>query len=694
MGGFLQKRGLVFSISAGIMGATLVTCSMLTAVGFLNFSNSHTDGVVSSMKKSGESAGKLVDMEIATYIKQVEDIAQRDDIRSMDFSVQQPILADEAKRIGFERFQIGYPDGNVKSTTGHTGFAGDRPFFKSAMAGVSNISDVLFARIDLKMTIVVSAPLYDDSHRIVGILSGVTSASRLNEIVGGVDLDYDGYCFIINKAGAKMAGIDYTGIEKLDNDLEKTDIAGIEGLVEVEKQMVKGGSGVKEFQQDGANYYLSWTPINGGEWILGVVQNKDQSNGVLRSMLKRMIILAIVFVIFGGIFGFFITRALKPLGIVRDSIKEIASGKADLTKRINVHTNNEIGDVVAGFNAFSEKMQSIISVMKKSKDTLMAAGQNLKESTQDTSASITQIIANIDSMGGNISTQSGSVQQTAGAVNEILANIQSLEKMVESQADGVSQASSAVEEMIGNISSVNFSVDKMADSFEALAENARRGADTQTKLSEQISQIEAQSKLLRDANTAIANIASQTNLLAMNAAIEAAHAGDAGKGFAVVSDEIRKLSETSSVQSKTIGEQLKSIQNSIDMVVLSAQDGVRGYTNLANEISEIDALVRQIKAAMEEQNQGSRQITAALHNMNDSTSEVRNASQEMSAGSQEILKEVHALQDATLGMKREMDEMAIGARKINETGAALSEISEEMAASISGIGAQVDQFEV
>ena len=105
-------------------------------------------------------------------------------------------------------------------------------------------------------------------------------------------------------------------------------------------------------------------------------------------------------------------------------------------------------------------------------------------------------------------------------------------------------------------------------------------------------------------------------------------------------------------------------------------------------------LVRQIKAAMEEQNQGSRQITEALHNMNDSTSEVKNASQEMSAGSQEILKEVHALQDATLGMKRKMDEMAIGARKINETGAALSEISEEMAASISGIGAQVDQFEV
>ena len=691
----IRSRKLTLSIVSGIIGATLITCTVLTLVGFLNFSRSHHEQVISSMKKSGVTAGKLVDMEIATYIKQVEDIAQRDDIRSMDFSVQQPILAAEARRIGFERFQIGYPDGNVLSTTGHTGFAGDRPFFKKAMAGTSNISDVLFARIDLKMVIVVSAPIYGENGRVVGILSGVTSSSRLNEIVSGVELDYEGYCFAINTAGAKMAGIDYTGIETLDNDLEKGDTAGIEDLVRVERQMVGGGSGIDSFRKDGRNYSLAWSPINGGEWVLGVVQNMDEADAVLRSMLLKMVVLAVVFVVLGGIFGIVISIALRPLGIVRDSIKEIASGRADLTKRIDVRANNEIGEVVDGFNAFSEKMQNIISVMKESKDTLIEAGKDLKGSTAETGESIQEILRNIDRMGGggNIEAQGGSVRQTSDSVNQILGSIDDLSKMVDSQASGVSQASAAIEQMIGNISAVNDSVDKMAASFGAIADSARKGSQTQKKLSEQISQIEAQSKMLHDANSAIASIASQTNLLAMNAAIEAAHAGEAGKGFAVVSDEIRKLSETSSVQSKTIGEQLKVIQNTIKTVVVSAQDGVRGYASLADEIESTDSLVRQIKGAMEEQNEGSKQIASALHRMNDSTVDVRSASQKMSERSRAILGEVSALQKATESMKDEMGVMLSGARKISETGGALSEISAEMENSINGIGAQVDQFE-
>ncbi len=694
MAGSLKKRGLTFTIIASIIGATIVTCTVLTAVGFLNFSKSHTNMVISSMENSGESAGKLVDMEISTYIKQVEDIAQRADIRTMDFDIQQPILIEEAKRIGFERFQIGYPDGSVHSTTGHKANAADRAFFKKAITGTSNISDVLFARIDLKMTIVVSAPIYGADGSILGILSGVTSSSQLNDIVSNVNLEYEGYCFVINKAGDKMAGIDYTGIETLDNDLKKEDTRGIEGLVKVEKEMVKGGKGVETFKQNGADYYLSWTPINNGEWILGIVQNKDEANKVLDSMLLKMTLLAILFIGLGAVFGIIISYTIKPLGVVRDNIQEIASGKADLTKRINVQANNEIGEVVDGFNAFSEKLQNIISVMKSSKDKLIQVGQELNNSTQDTSASIKQIISNIETMGNNIDTQGGSVQQTAGAVNQIIANIQSLEKMVAAQSECVSKASVAVEEMIGNISSVNSSVDKMANAFGVLANDAHSGAETQKKLSGQVSEIEEQSKLLRDANVAIANIASQTNLLAMNAAIEAAHAGEAGQGFAVVADEIRKLSETSSVQSKTIGKQLKEIQSTINKVVLSAQEGVRGYTSLASEIEETDELVRQIKIAMEEQNEGSKQITAALHDMNDSTSEVKSASQEMSEGSKAILKEVKSLQEATQSMKQGMEEVAAGARSIDETGAALSDISSNMSASISDIGDQVDQFEV
>ena len=345
-------------------------------------------------------------------------------------------------------------------------------------------------------------------------------------------------------------------------------------------------------------------------------------------------------------------------------------------------------------SAEMKKINSVIDDVTSSRAELGDAGGKMEASAQDTASSITQILANIDSMHHQITNQSAGVEETASAVKQITANIESLEQLIQSQTSGVSQASAAVEEMIGNIASVNSSVDKMAASFDGLEKQAQTGAQKQGAVNEKISQIEQQSNMLQEANTAIANIASQTNLLAMNAAIEAAHAGEAGKGFAVVADEIRKLSETSTSQSKTIGDQLKRIQETINAVVISTQKGVNDYTHLANEIHETDTLVRQIKAAMSEQQSGSAQITGALSRLNDSSAEVQKASQEMTQGSRVIMDEVATLQDETRSMRTGMDKMSESASKISETGNALSGISSLMEKSIEEISRQVDQFEV
>ena len=410
---------------------------------------------------------------------------------------------------------------------------------------------------------------------------------------------------------------------------------------------------------------------------------------------RFIIILCGVCVLLGILLVFLFTRSLfGQLKNVSSAMDRISQGNANLSLRIPEQGKNEISQLAKKFNQFSAKLQNIISVMKQSKESLIIAGDHLHDGVLDTTTAINQIIKNIDGIGGNIEKQGTSVQQTTDSLNQVLSSIGSLEELVGTQVKVASVASKAVESMIVNIAEVNEAVDKMAGSFQSIAKEADSGAQTQRALQEQIGEIETQSKLLTDANSVIANIASQTNLLAMTAAIEAAHAGEAGKGFAVVAGEIRKLSETSTAQSKTIGEQLNRIQETINSVVQVTQRGVKGYAALAEEIHETDSLVQHIKVAMEEQRSGSAAITEALRDMNGSTEKVQLASKKMTAGSQSIMSEAYALQEATHSISSGMREVASSATKINETGGALSEISSLMKSSIDEIGGQVDQFEV
>jgi len=143
----------------------------------------------------------------------------------------------------------------------------------------------------------------------------------------------------------------------------------------------------------------------------------------------------------------------------------------------------------------------------------------------------------------------------------------------------------------------------------------------------------------------------------MNAAIEAAHAGDAGRGFSVVADEIRRLAETSANQSKTIQNEINQVQVAIDEMVLSSKGADESFTKVAKLISETESLVRESQQSMIEQRAGSGQILEALKSMNNITAEVQTASKEMSSGANTALVEIERLRDATIEIKEDIEQM-------------------------------------
>jgi methyl-accepting chemotaxis protein len=587
------------------------------------------------------------------------------------------------------------PDGVIYTDVDTTTEVKDRPYFKAIMQEGKDeyVDNPVFSKITGKAIIhVVRAAKSGD--RTIGFFAGVVSVDTLQKLVGGIKLGSDGSAMLLSGDGTIIAH------QNEEYPMKMNLLSGCNGeqsdLVNLAQEMTKGNTGTAYIKGlDGKRKYVVYAPVGHTFWSFAFIVAENQVHETA-DMLMRVtaataaVILAVLLVLAGLI----IVSALKPLHMLQETITGIASGSADLTRRIQITSNNEIGAVVTGFNLFTEKLQTIIAELKRLKEILTDSGTALSSGVSDTAAAIAQISSGINEMGKHITEQTADVTETAGAVNEIASNIESLDRMVETQAAGVTEASAAVEEMIENIKSVNASVEKMADLFMQLGKNAQEGNARQDDVDKRIKQIESESEMLQEANSVIAGIAAQTNLLAMNAAIEAAHAGEAGKGFSVVAGEIRTLSETSTVQSKRIGEQLKEIRDSINGVVSASTASGAAFGSVVTEIRNTGELVGQIKDAMQQQNEGSKQIMLALHSMNDSTAEVKNASGEMASGNKAILEEVKNLQDTAADMKSNMQEMKLSADKISSTGRELAQITEKVEISIQSIGRQIDLFKV
>ncbi|MBO6219713.1 MAG: methyl-accepting chemotaxis protein [Treponema sp.] len=675
-----------------LIGAVIVASSVLVAtVSLTVFDKNQVEATETQLEHSAEGAMRVMLDWLLTLKGYAATTATREDVINAvvdnDISTLKEIISYYGGELDYAYMAFTDPSGTILASGGNNAPSSGQNVsscyaVSQAMKGVSGYG---YESYNSNYCQVYAYPLKKDGRTVGTTLFAYDFTD--GDFVSLMKTAYDTECTI------------FQDITRIDSSLPGAVGTTLANQTIVDLVLRKGEKYTGENKIQGKDYYSVYAPLSNDDGtvtgMLFIAKSLEQIEAIKYTTLKFVVPVAIILAIILMLLSFrFIHWLMWRIENVTKQLREMATGEADLTKRVTLRVLDEIGDLVINFNAFCDKLQQIIGETKKSKDELAISGESMSASTQDTASAITQIIANIDSISHQINTQNQSVQQTAGAVDEISANIDSLNQMIEHQSSGVTQASAAVEEMIGNITSVNHSVEKMASSFEELESNANMGFKMQNDVNERIQQIETQSEMLQDANTAISSIAEQTNLLAMNAAIEAAHAGEAGKGFAVVADEIRKLSETSSAQSKTIGEQLTKIKEQIGEVVSASNESSRSFGVVSQKIQETDQLVMQIKAAMEEQNQGSQQITSALKTMNDSTQEVRAASVEMSNGNKMILEEVQNLQSATLEMKGSMDEMSNGARKINETGSALADISGQVQNAISKIGGQIDLFKV
>lgn len=396
-----------------------------------------------------------------------------------------------------------------------------------------------------------------------------------------------------------------------------------------------------------------------------------ESRSIAGSFTFLMILVTGAAVIIALGLSLWIILAVLPLKRVADGLHGVAQGEGNLTAAIDIKSTDEIGQLARNFNLFVSTLHRIISTVKQSVDVLSDTGGRLSSSMDATQLAIGKIDHDIARVQTQMGVQMDKITDVSRTINSITDNIANLNTSIEQQTQSMNNSSSAVDQMIVSVQSVGNTVNKGLAQFEILETVSDDGFAKLSEVQTQILEIAEKSRGMSEANQVIDQIAAQTNLLAMNAAIEAAHAGEAGKGFAVVSDEIRKLAESSATQSKTISSTLRDFMRSIDAAVVSSKQAASSFDSIRNAVEVVVKLQTEIQAAMHEQSIGNQQVGDSFSTIRDLNGRVLAGSAEMTEGNRSILKMAEDLVTITDEIRASMDNMT---RSSEEIKAAVSDV--------------------
>ena len=530
--------------------------------------------------------------------------------------------------------------------------------------------------------ICVSKKIVSDNGDDVGCMSIEVSLSDLTDFISNISLGKTGYVMLVQGDGTVLADPKHA-----DLNFKTLAESGIGAFA----RFADAGDGPMTAEFDGKKWDAHVYSMKDVGWkIIACIERAEISDSVYGFIRNIAFVGAGMCVIFFVLLLVLSGRLLAFFDKLHGIFSKIASG--DITGRVAYKGKDEIGSLIRYFNQTMDNMALMFGSLRRESETMREIGETLSADMAESASAVHEITANIEGVKQQVQTQAASVTETASTIDSILRVIQSVNASVEAQAKCVESSSAAVEQMIANIDSIGKVFEENNKTIQDLYKQSVNGKEGAAKANEIVSKVAEQSILLMEASQVIQNIASQTNLLAMNAAIEAAHAGEAGKGFAVVADEIRKLAEESNTQGKHIGAVLNETAEVIGLLTESGQAAEQAFNGVYGLAERVASQEQAVVQAMNEQQKAGADVLRAMQEISEATTTVQSGSSEIVDGGTEISKEMARLGDLTRVITDSMNEMALGAVQINNAVQEVNEATQRNKGSIETLVGEIAKF--
>ena len=512
-----------------------------------------------------------------------------------------PVLDQAREAGGFDDLYIGQPDKTMtqfsKATPVPPGYdPTGRPWYVAAIAAQEAIATPPYIDSSTKLPIITFAKALRVNGSVVAVAGGDVMLKRVVEEIISTKLPGEGYAFLIAKDGLVIAHpAKDSGLKKISEVLPGFDLAaaGSDGKI---RQLAIGGETVM----------TALFPVGKTGWLLGVIVPEAKATEPISRMMYTMLGLMAA----GLIIGVFatsvgISRMMSGMVLLRDAMRSMSVGGGDLTVSLPVDSNDEVGQTKDSFNRFLVNLCGMVSEVKGNAVKLLDGIEHVAKET--------------DLISDGSKQQSSFATSTAAAVEEMTASVSQIAESARNAEKMTRESGRVSQQLVGDVRETSEDIALISSTIGKL-ESVLKGLDSRSM---QINHIVG----------VIKEISDQTNLLALNAAIEAARAGEQGRGFAVVADEVRKLAERTGVSTVEIGTMIQLIQeetkiavSSMEVAVQQVQSGVEKSKAVSKSIEHIERSSQEVEKALSaialattEQSTASQEISRNIERIHEMT---------------------------------------------------------------------------